>query len=144
MRLKPVAPILFLESIEAVQLDGVAVPAQKAMMLLTLHGGLQDSNFVKAEKFRPERWLEEKPGSGGAHNARAFVPFGAGPRFCPGRQLATVEIKTVMAMLCASFELMKDEQAQPVGEIFSFTMMPDNLFVRFIRRLDSAGITGGL
>ena len=61
------------------------------------------------------------------------MPFGAGPRFCPGRQLAMVEIKTVMAMLCTGFEITKTEQPRTVGEIFSFTMMPQNLFVRFKR-----------
>lgn len=131
MRLKPVAPVLFLESIEDVEIGGVAVPAGTAVFLVTMHGGLQDIHFGAAKQFRPERWLEESPASGCPHNTRAFVPFGAGPRFCPGRQLAMVEIKTVMAMLCAGFELSKTESPQPVTEIFSFTMMPENLFVRF-------------
>ena len=134
MRLKPVAPILFLESIEDVEFGGVAVPAGTALMLLTMHGGLQEAHFTAAHQFRPERWLEEAPAPTCAHNVRAFVPFGAGPRFCPGRQLAIVEIKTVMAMLCAAFEITKTEHPQPVGEIFSFTMMPENLFVRSKRR----------
>jgi hypothetical protein len=38
-------------------------------------------------------------------------------------------------MLCAGFEVSKTEPPQPVGEIFSFTMMPENLFVRFKRHL---------
>ena len=133
MRLKPVAPVLFLESNEDVEIGGVAVPKETAVFLLTLHAGLQDKHFGAADQFRPERWLEAAPVSGCPHNAKAFIPFGAGPRFCPGRQLAMVEIKTVMAMLCAGFEVSKTEQPQPVGEIFSFTMMPENLFVRFNR-----------
>jgi cytochrome P450 len=134
MRLKPVAPILFLESNEDVEIGGVAMPKGTALFLLTLHGCMSDTHFGAADQFRPERWLEAAPASGCPHNAKAFVPFGAGPRFCPGRQLAMVEIKTVMAMLCAGFEVAKTEPPQPVGEIFSFTMMPKNLFVRFKRR----------
>ena len=134
MRLKPVAPILFLESNEDVEIGGVAVPKQTALFLLTLHGCMSDTHFGAADQFRPERWLEAAPPSGCPHNAKAFVPFGAGPRFCPGRQLAILEIKTVMAMLCAGFEVSKMESPQPVGEIFSFTMMPENLFVRFKHR----------
>jgi cytochrome P450 len=133
MRLKPVAPIIFLESIEDVVIGGVAVPKEIALMLLTLHGGLQEIHFAAADEFRPERWLEAGPRLP-AHNTKAFVPFGVGPRYCPGRQLAMVEIKAVMAMLCAAFDISKTDQAQPVGEIFSFTMMPENLFVRFNRR----------
>jgi len=134
MRLKPVAPILFLESNEDVEIGGVAVPKGTALFLLTLHGPLQESHFGAADRFRPERWLNAEPAAGCPHNAKAFVPFGAGPRFCPGRQLAMLEIKMVMAMLCAAFEVAKAEPTQSVEEIFSFTMMPQNLFVRFKRR----------
>ena len=41
-----------------------------------------------------------------------------------------------MAMLYAGFEVSKTELPQPVGEIFSFTMMPENLLVRFKPRTD--------
>ena len=33
------------------------------------------------------------------------MPFGAGPRLCPGRYLAMLEMKMVMAMLLAQFDL---------------------------------------
>ena len=45
-----------------------------------------------------------------------------------------MEIKTVMAMLCVAFDVSKTDHAHPVKEIFSITMMPENLFVRFHRR----------
>ena len=47
MRLKPVAPILFLESNEDVEIGGVAVPKETALLLLTLHGGLQDTTLAR-------------------------------------------------------------------------------------------------
>jgi cytochrome P450 len=139
MRLKPVAPIIFLETLEAVEFGDVALEKGTAMFLLTMHAGLQDEHFAAADEFRPERWIEAAAATvpaqePAAHDAKAFLPFGAGPRFCPGRQLAMVEIKTVMAMLCASFELTKTEPAEPVRELFSFTMMPENLFVRLKQR----------
>ena len=61
MRLKPVAPVLFLESNEDVEIGGVAVPKETAVFLLTLHAGLQDKHFGAADQFRPERWLEAAP-----------------------------------------------------------------------------------
>ena len=131
MRLRPVAPLLSLEAIEDVTIRDVAVPRGTALMLITLYAGLQETNFAAASEFRPERWLEEAQAPSCAHNTRAFVPFGAGPRFCPGRQLAMMEIKTVMAMLCTGFEVSKIDSAPPVNEVFAFTMMPENLFVRF-------------
>lgn len=134
MRVKPVAPILFLESNEDVEVGGVLLPKGSAIFVLSLHGCMQDEHFGQADQFRPERWLEAAPTSGCPHNAKAFVPFGAGPRFCPGRQLAMAEIKTVMAMLCAGFDVTKTSNPQQVGEVFSFTMMPKNLAVRLQRR----------
>ncbi|MGE3541577.1 MAG: cytochrome P450 [Candidatus Tectimicrobiota bacterium] len=124
MRLKSVAPLLFLEPRQAVTLGGVHLPAGTALFLLTRHGGLQEHAFTEARTFRPERWLsaptEPRPG----HDPRTFAPFGGGPRFCPGRNLAFLEIKAVMAMLCRQFHLTKAPPAPPVHERFAFTMMP--------------------
>jgi cytochrome P450 len=131
MRLKPVAPLLFLETNEDVEVGGLSIPKATPVMLLTLHPALQEAHFTAAAQFNPDRWLEPPPSPSAVHNAKAFVPFGAGPRFCPGRHLALVEIKMVMAMLCSTFDLSKPEQAGPVEEIFSFAMMPGNLSVVF-------------
>ena len=134
MRLKPVAPILFLETNEDVEVGDVFIPKATPLMLLTLHPALQDAHFTAAAQFKPERWLEATPSPANAHNSKAFIPFGSGPRFCPGRNLALVEIKMVMAMLCSTFDLSKPEQAGAVEEVFSFTMMPENLSVMFHER----------
>lgn len=134
MRLKPVAPIFFLETNEDVEAGDVSIPKATPVMLLTLHPALQDAHFTAAAQFKPERWMDAAPSPENIHNAKAFVPFGAGPRFCPGRNLALVEIKMVMAMLCSTFDLTKPERAGPVEEVFSFTMMPENLAVIFHER----------
>lgn len=134
MRLKPVAPIIFLEALADVEIGDVALPKGTALFLLTMHAGLQDKHFADADEFRPQRWIDAAAAPSSAHDPKAFLPFGAGPRFCPGRQLAMVEIKTVMAMFCASFEITKTQPAEPVRELFSFTMMPENLFVKLRRR----------
>jgi cytochrome P450 len=58
------------------------------------------------------------------------MPFGAGPRFCPGRHLAMLEIKMVLAMLCRNFDLERFPGTPPPKEVFSFTMMPSDFYVR--------------
>jgi cytochrome P450 len=109
------------------ELGGIHLPAGTAVFLLTRHGGLQEHAFPAAKEFQPERWLTAplEPRSG--HAPTALVPFGGGPRVCPGRHLAFLEIKAVMAMLCRNFTLTKPVETPPVGEHFAFTMQPTHL-----------------
>ena len=60
------------------------------------------------------------------------MPFGAGPRFCPGRALALAEIKMVMAMLLANFEIADVSTADGADpqERMSITMCPVGLSMR--------------
>ena len=56
---------------------------------------------------------------------RVVMPFGAGPRVCPGRYLALSEIKMTMAMLLANFDIV--EMQTPDGgptERMATTMSP--------------------
>ncbi len=133
LRLKNVAPMLYLEPNHDVELKGVAIPQGTTLMLLNRYSALLEENFIKARQFMPERWLDANPISC-PHNRYAFIPFGAGPRFCPGRNLAMLEIKMAIAMVCRSFTVSRVESVRPVREIFSFTMLPENLLIRFARR----------
>jgi len=126
MRLKSVFPILFLGTNKDVELGGVHIPEGTAIFLLTRKCGMQEHEFAAADQFRPERWLAEGCPEG-AHNPKAFVPFGAGPRFCPGRNLALLEMKSAIAMLCRSFSVTKLVEATPTQEQFGFLMAPKNL-----------------
>jgi cytochrome P450 len=60
------------------------------------------------------------------------MPFGAGPRMCPGRYLALTEMKMAMATLLASFDLVSVESADggEVQERLAFTMSPTALVMR--------------
>ncbi|MDQ2964039.1 MAG: cytochrome P450 [Pseudomonadota bacterium] len=129
MRLKPVAPFLALEPNEDAVIGDVRVPKGTAVYLLTAYPATRAENFADPTSFRPERWLDAGDRAGEGHNTRAFLPFGAGPRFCPGRHLAMLEIKMVGAMLCRNFDVAHAPDSPPTEELFSFTMMPKNLFV---------------
>ena len=62
-----------------------------------------------------------------------LFPFGGGPRYCPGRYLAMVEIKMVVAMAIGNFRIALDP-AVPIAEHFTFTMGPSSLPLRFTAR----------
>ena len=135
MRLKPVAPLHTVEPLDDIELLGCRIPKGTTIMMLMRHIALQDANFGDAHRFDPERWLATREGC--AHDRRAFTPFGGGPRICPGRSLAQLEIRAVLAMLCRNFDLETVETDPEVREHLAFTMMPAGLRVRLHRRAPS-------
>ena len=66
---------------------------------------LREEYFADARRFRPERWLGAEGGHGAASANRIAMPFGAGPRVCPGRHLAMLEIKMALAVLLGRFDI---------------------------------------
>jgi cytochrome P450 len=134
MRLKPVAPILNLEPLHDTTIADTHIPAGTGLILLNRLAGLKA--VERASEFDPERWLNSDE-AGAAPDQKAFLAFGGGPRFCPGRNLAFLESKTAMAMLARNFEFELDESAGPVSELLSFTMIPKGLRVR-LRERDAA------
>ena len=129
-RVRPIAPIIFLEPTADEVIAGVTVPAGTPIFVLSGYAAKLDDHFTAAETFDPERWLTPKSAG---HDTRAFLPFGAGPRFCPGRNLAMLEATMVLAMMVANFDVAA-ASAGPVRERFAFTLQPVNLAVRLSAR----------
>ena len=63
-----------------------------------------------------------------------LLPFGSGPRICPGRALAMLEMRVVLATLYASFDVERVGAKEAVRERYSFTVGPEGLRVRLRRR----------
>lgn len=129
LRLEPVAPTMFLQNVPRVTLGDLDLPANTALCLLTRVAGMDPARVPDPTVFRPARWRDgafaaEMQRSGG------FVPFGSGPRICPGRSLALLEIRVVLATLLRSFEFERVGRSEDVEELFGFTLTPKNLRVR--------------
>ncbi|KAF2103222.1 cytochrome P450 [Rhizodiscina lignyota] len=58
-----------------------------------------------AQEFRPERWIDDISGRGGATDKTSFMPFSHGPRSCVGREYAMNEGKIFLVGLVGAFEL---------------------------------------
>jgi cytochrome P450 len=136
MRLKSVAPIGSAEPLADTEVAGIAMPAGTKILLLTRQAGLRD--LERAPDFRPERWLPDE--DLGAPDQKSFLAFGAGPRFCPGRNLAFLEAKTALAMIARNFEVSLDPTAEPVTELLGFTMSPKGLRVRLRERTPAVAL----
>ena len=138
MRLKPVAPLHVLEPVDDVDILGCLVPKGTPIMMLVRRMATREENFADALRFDPGRWLVPSEERRQAHERGAFVPFGGGPRLCPGRSLAVLQIRAVLSMLCRNFDVVPVRGQGEVGEQLSFTMMPTNLSVVLKRRMHAS------
>ena len=132
MRLRPVAPLLLLEANSDRVIGDIAIPKGTWVAVLTRPSVLDQHNFAEPDQFRPERWLEQSNTT--PHEKSAHMPFGSGPRICPGRSLALLEMKVLLAMLYHSFDVERIGRSADVSERFAFTMSPEGLRVRLKKR----------
>jgi cytochrome P450 len=135
MRLKPVAPVFGIEPLADTTVAATRVPAGTKLMLLTRYASLKA--IEHGDHFDPERWLEHGHTQRGAPDQKSFLAFGAGPRFCPGRNLAFLESKAALAMIARNFKIELD--GGPVTELFGFTTGPSGLRVRLRERTGATG-----
>ena len=137
MRLKPVAPLIPLETLHEMTIGDVRVPAGIIVDCLMRRDSVSDIHLPRALAFEPERWLAEGQPGALAHAAkRLSMPFGAGPRICPGRYLALLEMKMAMAALLGNFDIESVEtpDGREAREHLAFTMTPVGLRMRLRAR----------
>ncbi len=137
MRLKPVAPLQILQTVSEMDIHGCRVPKGTLVTILARRMATRNENFGDGSDFDPDRWLVPPGERHRPHERQAFIPFGAGPRICPGRSLALLEIRMVLAMLCRNFDLEPAVGPDEVGERMAFTMCPVNLSVILKRRAEA-------
>lgn len=92
LRLFPPAWVITRKALADDVVAGVAVPAGTLVIVCTWALHRDPALWQDPEEFRPERFLD-------APRADHYVPFGAGPRLCIGRDLALVEEVLVLATL---------------------------------------------
>ena len=136
MRLKPVAPSLVLQALRDTAIGGVRVPAGTLVWGALRSDSLKDEFFDDAMEFRPQRWLAHGSSRPAASVNRVAMPFGAGPRVCPGRQLAMLEIKMALAVLLSGYDIeaLTTAAGGEPEERLSFTMAPEPLTMRLSLR----------
>lgn len=130
LRLKPVAPNMYLQANEDVEVNGLFIKKDTPLIFQMKVPQTDEKNFAHPESFLPERWSKSGCPFSGAHNPDVIGVFGAGTRYCPGKNLAMKEMVMALSMICKNFDVQLDVEPDQVKEIFAFSMYPENLWVK--------------
>ena len=86
-------------------------------MAVTLATHTNPTRWPDPFTFVPSRWLPSAQ-SPLAADKEAYIPFSKAPRGCIGQELAMLELKTVLAMVCRdfAFEARYDELEKLKGD----------------------------
>lgn len=142
MRLRPVAPLGYLENNTPTEIEGIALPAGTFVLCAMRSGAVDANTALDAAEFRPSRWrvatavADNAAGAGDRQLIAASMPFGAGPRICPGRYLAMLEMKMVLATIARNYQLVEvgTEDGAPPREHMAFAMSPVGLRMKISAR----------
>lgn len=133
MRLRPVVPFATMTAKADTVLEDVAIPRGTHVTLLLRTISKNPDLVPEPTRFYPERWLDPEAVAN-LQRRSIHVPFGSGPRICPGRSLALLEIRMVLGLLYKNFAIERVGRASDVKEHMAFTMGPQNLRIRLRRR----------
>ena len=121
MRISPSTPGIPLREVlsTTVLIDGERIPSgtDVGTCIYALHH--HPAHFHEPDAFIPERWLREAGVSEEQLRLQyeAYNPFSIGPRSCPGRQLAIMEVSLTLARVLwrMDFRLADGEEGK-IGE----------------------------
>jgi len=102
LRLYPPLPILPRQAQAPQEVDGIQVRSGAEVLVVPWLAHRHRGYWPEAETFKPDRFL----GEGLSRRQRdGYLPFGAGPRFCPGHRLGLVEGSLLLALVARRFSL---------------------------------------
>ncbi|MGE0067809.1 MAG: cytochrome P450, partial [Solirubrobacterales bacterium] len=117
LRLRPPVPVVVRRLLEPLRLGGHELPAGTtvAPCIHLIHRSAR--HYERPRLFRPERFLEQPPGT------YTWIPFGGGVRRCLAASFAEMEMKRVLSVVLSQVELRsaarRDERARRGAISFS-------------------------
>lgn len=133
MRLKTVAPQLGFQTLKDTVVGDVRVPKGTMILSVMRLDGVSEQYVSNPYSFMPERWMEGSNPLFDIHSPkRVTMPFGGGPRMCPGRYLAMLEMKVAMATLLGRFDItgLDTPDGREPRENMALTMAPVGLMMK--------------
>ncbi|CAL4929871.1 unnamed protein product [Urochloa decumbens] len=138
MRLYPPVPVNSLRAeADDVLPDGTVVQAGWFVAYNSYGMGRMESVWGEdAREFRPERWLNPADGTFRPDSPFRYVAFHAGPRLCLGKEMAYIQMKSIVACVLEELDVAVDGAYRP-RQVASLTLrMADGLPVTVKPRRD--------
>ncbi|KAL9246920.1 hypothetical protein vseg_020398 [Gypsophila vaccaria] len=98
LRIVNISFTLFREAKTDVNMNGFTVPKGWRILTWLRSAHLDSDNYLFSKEFIPSRWDDPKTRAN-------FIPFGAGSRMCPGRDLARLEIYVFLHYFLLNYKL---------------------------------------
>jgi cytochrome P450 len=118
MRSRPVIPMIGRRVMVPWRLGRYGVPADSGVGISVLLLHHREDIYPDPFSFRPERWLDRKPGT------YEWIPFGGGTRRCLGSSLAMSEQRAVIRAMARRLDLQADDPRPERPKQRNVTMIP--------------------
>nr|AEQ39026.1 isoflavone synthase [Caragana arborescens] len=118
-RMHPPLPVVKRKCTQECEIDGFVIPEGALILFNVWAVGRDPKYWERPSEFRPERFLQNAgEGEVGSIDLRGqhfqLLPFGSGRRMCPGVNLATAGMATLLASVIQCFDL---QVPGPQGEL---------------------------
>eukprot|EP01018_Ginkgo_biloba_P022149 Gb_19886 [translate_table: standard] len=109
LRLSNITKGFLRETMEDVKVKGYLIPKGWRILGLAMGVHLEEKYYAAALTFDPWRWQTNEHVS---NNIALLMPFGGGPRLCPGAQLARLEVALFLHHFVTRFrwKVLKDDR----------------------------------
>lgn len=122
--------IVFRRAVQDLKIGDYVIPAGRKILVHVGESIVKDSRWGGAsrEEFQPERWLSDEGSKAGG-----WLPFGGGPRLCPGQQLAWTEMKLMLAAVVRGYDIELLEPDEK-WKLFPLQVPVNGMPIKFTKR----------
>ena len=106
-RLRPVVAFIERTVSRPVQVDSLRLPKGRTVLFSPWLAGRDPDAWPDPTAFDPDRFLCGRPKPG------AWIPFGVGPRTCPGVNVVLQQVTFALSVVAARLELAPDPDGRP-------------------------------
>jgi len=131
LRLYPPVPMMVRQTLRPEQFRGRDVAPGAQVVISPWHLHRHERLWAAPDDFDPDRWQGV---AARASARRAYLPFSAGPRVCPGAGFAMIEGPLILAILLRDLEFAPEPGQAPVPVAHLTVRARDGIHLRVMAR----------